>query len=517
MLVALAVVLGKGPLLQLLLAHGAMRQAAAVSTSTAKMLLSVARTASRKAKEDAGAGSSKSSGSGGGGSSGGSGGSSGGSGGSSEGSGSSGSSSVPASSCRELHGAIGIVASAFIDLADAAHNTLCALVFPLVYGCRRMQGQRVPLFPTAEAVLPAAEPRSSRSSDCAGLSSGPCGLLRTADPEVGPQFTPLVGFALPRWLRLSVHLVDLCDTLHVALPAGAEGAVPNIGLTVTCAAAMVLDACDAAHQAGDGRALGSWRQLLYDIASYGWVRDALDELRPLGRQAAGCWHRRGWEPAGPTHGTQGHPHGTPGSNHGTQGTYGTAQGPALETPPGPTHGTPGAPAAMGDADSGAGAGGGGGRIEGEGRDQGSGGGEELAAVEALGGLEGVPAGVLPPPCEAWRVLPTCCYPLCTNLEEDSEADLPLRVWGPGAGAGAGAGAARAGLEGGAERGGGEGGGSGGGGGVKGSTDGSTGTGQCCDQGGGGQLYCSRQCYVAHAVYMRTRQAAEKGHQAREGA
>ncbi len=152
MLVALAVVLGKGPLLQLLLAHGEVRQAAAVSTSTAKLLLSLARTASRKAKEDAGAGSSKSSGGGGGGG----GGSSGGSGGSSEGSGSNGSSNVPASSRRELHGASGFVASAFIGMADAAHNTLCALVFPLVYGCRRRQGHPRPLFPTAAAVLPAA-------------------------------------------------------------------------------------------------------------------------------------------------------------------------------------------------------------------------------------------------------------------------------------------------------------------------------------------------------------------------
>ncbi len=331
------------------------------------------------------------------------------------------------------------------------------------------------------------------------------------ETEVGQQFTRLVGFALPRWLRHSVHLVDLCDTLHVALPAGAEGAVPNIGLTVTCAAAMVLDACDAAHQAGDGRALDSWRQLLYDVASYGWVRDALDELRPPGRQAAGCWHRRDWEPAGPSHGT-------PGATHGTAlgPTVGTVQGPSHRTPPGPTHGTaPGAPVAMGDADGGEGAGGGGGRNEGEGREQGRGGGEEPAAVEASGWREGVPACVLPPPCEAWRVLPTCCYPLCTNLEGDSEADVPLRVWGPGAGTGAGAG-----LEGGGKRGGGAGGG-GGGGGVKGCMEDGTGTWQSCDrgQGGGGQLYCSRQCYVAHAVYLRTRQVAEKGHRAKlqEGA
>ncbi len=140
----LTVVLGAGPLLQLLLAHGEARQAAAVSTSAAKALLSFACMASRKAKEGARVGDGND---GGGRSRGGS------SGGSSESSGSSGGgSSFPDASCKELHSACReLVDTVLTTAASASHCTLVALMLPLACSCRLVQGQRRPLFPTAAA------------------------------------------------------------------------------------------------------------------------------------------------------------------------------------------------------------------------------------------------------------------------------------------------------------------------------------------------------------------------------
>lgn len=192
--------------------------------------------------------------------------------------------------------------------------------------------------------------------------------------------------------------------------------------------------------------------------------------------------------------------GTPGPAHETPGrlTHGTLV---------PTHGTP--PAApvvmMGGADGGAAA-----RSlasEGDGREEVSRSGEvQTAVAEAPIGQEDVPACLLLSPFEAWRVLATCCNLLCTNLAGGSEAELELWVWDAGAGPGA--------AEGSGLRGGG-GGGAGGGGVAEGGMAGGTGTCQphaYGDGGSGGQLYCSWQCCVAHAVFLRTRQAVEQAKQ-----
>ncbi len=477
------------------------------------MLLVMAGAAARGVKEHNEAGG-RSSGGGGGGSGG-------------------GSSNGPVDSCLGWYAARESWVHALEAVVNGAHCTLSALVCTLVSGSRQVQGQVKPLLPTAAAVLSAAEAAASATiattnnnattsggssrGGAASCSSGPAGGVpgnatvstpplaasagKLGQQQQEDQLLRLAAFALPRLLQLSAHVIGVCDKVHVALPGVASPAA-GIRLTVRAAAAAVLDVCDSAHQAGDGRALGSWRQLLYDIASYGWVRDALDELRAPGRQAAGCWHRRGWEPAGPTHGTV--PELTRGTLSGL--THGTAQG--------PTHGTPpGAPVALERAAGGAGAAGSGaGRDEGRHESSGViGGGAELAAGEASGGREGVSAGVLPPPCEAWRVLPTCCYPLCTNLEGDSEAGVELRAWGAGTGSGAGTGAGAAGESGKGRGGGGTG---GGGGRREGIMAASTDTWQSRDHGhdGAAPLYCSRHCYIAHAVFLRTREVEEEAKQ-----
>ncbi len=375
--------LSQGPLLQLLLSHGELRHAVAMSVSVAKMLLVMADAAARKIKEgQVGSSSGISSGGGGSGISGGGGG-----GGNS-----------PFASWPELHGARGVAVNAMLGVICSAQCMLTAFVSSLLSSNRQAPGCSGPTYPTALAVLSAAEAAASATTtSCGGaasVSAGPAGgapsagAVSTPEPAVSEgnlgdqqqeelgqqqeeqqqeqqqeeeQLLRLTAFALPRWMQLSIHVIDVCERLHMGIPEAAK----DIHFTVTLAAAVVLDACDAAQQAGDGRALGSWRQLLYDIASYGWVRDALDELRAPGRQAAGCWHRRGWEPAGPTHGT----------------------------PPGDA-----AVEDAGDAE-GEGGGGGGGAERGE-QYYGSGGGAELADCEAPGGREGVFACVLPPPCEA---------------------------------------------------------------------------------------------------------------------
>lgn len=247
-----------GALMQLLMTHGEARQAAALSTSVAKMLRSVANGACRRAKEVAGAGGSSSSGSssshrrgtsedssaasgisGGSGSSGSNGGSGGGSseGSGGGGSGGSGGSGVSATAYRRPT----VVARAFVVqgldiVADGAHCTLSSLVLPLARRYWLAHGRRRPLFPTATAVLSATAtagpntPCSSSSGGCAGaapLSLDGGGVAGPSDVEKvrqrqAEQFTRLVGFALPRWLRMSVHLIDTCDRQHVEVPGGAS-------------------------------------------------------------------------------------------------------------------------------------------------------------------------------------------------------------------------------------------------------------------------------------------------------
>ncbi len=97
-----------------------------------------------------------------------------------------------------------------------------------------------------------------------------------------------MGFALPRWLHVGIRVLDTCQ-------AHAPGTyVDNLRLAAIRDAALVAyHACTAAHEAGDWRALGSWRKLLYDTDSISWMYRNLDALLPPGRAR---WHVRGWEP-----------------------------------------------------------------------------------------------------------------------------------------------------------------------------------------------------------------------------
>lgn len=197
----------------------------------------------------------------------------------------------------------------------------------------------------------------------------------------------LVGFALPRWLHVGVRVLDTCQ-------AHAPGAyVDDLRhAAIRDAALLVHHACTAAHETGDWLALGSWRQLLCDMVSCGWLYRNMDALLPPGGYR---WHVRGWVPE--------------------------------QVPPGVASGV----CASGGA-QGAGAmvlrevaGAGGESVGGGGMAAGCGAGGRL--VGAAGG-----GGTLHPPCDAGLLLPTCWNPLCADLAGESEAGVELRAGAGGA-------------------------------------------------------------------------------------
>ncbi len=333
----------------------------------------------------------------------------------------------------------------------------------------------------------------------------------------------LVGFALPRWLPLCAHLADACGPVQEEEQGERQGPQPQEGqeaelqpaavkrgvlMALRGGISLVLDACTATHEAGDWRALGSWRQLLYDMGSYRWVDERDAEM--AGRETR--WCDRGWSP-GQAVGPPKHQHqqqqerksqrqreqqqrerGTEAEAdvHQGQRDGGAADGVAESVRR--THGyTSGLQQQGTEQEEGE-------TEEPEQQRQGT---EEQQQSQELREQEGQeqqekgqeqqgqereqeqepqcgmrPAGdgpglhiMLPPPCDAGLLLPTCCHPLCTNLAGDCEAGLQLGPWG-----------------GGAEGGGGEGGG----------------------EGSSGSLYCSRECRTAHARFRREQEAKELG-------
>ncbi len=360
---------------------------------------------------------------------------------------------------------------------------------------------RAPLHGAAEGGGAAGAGKGSEAAGAQG--GGSCALSAAGPGGCGDEALALASLALCRWLPLCAHIADMCQRQQQEQQEGekqglgqgenqqsaAEDPAGPLPAALRAGIALVLRACTAAHEAGDARALGSWRQLLYDMGSYMWVRDGVDQelFEPP-------WWDRGWSP------------GLAVSSRAQEQQQREQQARGAEAEkPGIGRAQRGGDPATDGSEYARRRSGSASDLQQQGADQEQAGMEQQeqeqqgkeqqqerqdklraqAQEQQEEGQQGLkqqerrctgtwmqvndqklPYHLLPPPCDAGLLLPTCCYPLCTSLAGDCEAGMELRAWG----------------------GWGEGGGK--------DSDGS--------------LYCSRECRTAHTRFRREQEVKELG-------
>ncbi len=220
-----------------------------------------------------------------------------------------------------------------------------------------------------------AGPESACAASSAPVGGGPTAPAvsqapgATAACQHSPakeQLKQLLWFAAPRWLPVLERLHALCEPIGDPRIWG-----PRVGhfrdhLRQLLGGATA--ACRAAWEAGDVRAVASWRQLLQrDVCVRDWV----------GGDVLGTWEAEAWW---------------------------------ADTPPQQPHSLAGGMAITEGLATG-------------------GGGDPTAAAASIGGASRYPWVFMMAlaPCEAASLLPTCSNSLCTALEGDTEAGLGLTV------------------------------------------------------------------------------------------
>ncbi len=470
---------GSKLLLQQLLTHGDARQVAALATTLAKATLRLARVAMGDGREEGGAVAVP------------------------------GAAADAAGAKAQGPGSSKCTAAEMSSVSILASSCLLQIVREADQGVTRCAeaarsgsggGDATSCHDSVEGAAAAAMPcETPHSGDGAGGGSGATGAQgdgscapSSARPGgCGEVTLALTSLALCRWLPLCAHMADMCRQRQQQQQQDREKQQQQQGLqqeeqqqstaddptgplpvALRAGIDRVLHACDAAHEAGDRRALGSWRQLLYDSGSYRWVDErAADMARRETR-----WCDRGWSPGqavGP---------------RGQDQQKAKRQECGAEAEPDVGSAQQGGDAASSVSDHVQGRHGSASDLQQQGADQEQVGfqeheqqqvneqqGGKLGARYRMGWMPGgglkLPYHLLPPSCDAVLLLPTCCHPLCTNLAGDSEAGMELRAWGGGA-----------------------------------EGEGGEGEGEGC----GGLLYCSRECRTAHARFRREQEAKELG-------
>ncbi len=441
----------------------------------------------------------------------------------------SGSSITTASSAIRVAGHAALCLAALINGATAALGRLSEASSSK--GCTSSSGDGSSTSTSASDMCPSASCNAvpgSRGCEAAASDSGGegCGGNDAGDGECGDPTLQLVSFALPRWLPLCAHLADLCgqgqeeeqgEQQQQGQGQQTQGTLRRSVLTaLRGAVTLVLDACTAAHEAGNARALGSWRQLLYDMVSYRWVDERDADMAGLETR----WCDRAWSP-GQAVGSAGQQEQQQRQQQewksqgqreqreqerGAEAEAGATQcqrdGAAAERVAKRVRRRRGHNAGLQQRGTGQE------EVETEqpeqhrlGKEQPQ---EHFIELLEQGQAQGqrqerqgtgqaqqeqergeeqiqpqcetrqavdecnLPYHLLPLPCDAELLWPSCCYPLCTNLAGDSEAGVQL--------------------------------GTGGDGGEEGGESG----------GGGGSLYCSGECRTAHARFRREQEAKEVG-------